>query len=292
MTSLSSGTLFSVALAPDAHLTGRVVLPLNLAVAKQLPTRSPLGFSKGAVLIEMFATVWPEPTAETSDRLIPGVLIDSGYLDSGSWPEVGSQPVKPKEVEFPVALSFAYGSIRLQRGEVYVPTPLTPAREGKIRVRPTRLASNLLPGVCRSMLQMGIEGDLPGLERFDLRYSPHRDEVYESLPGYDPDQTYDSFALQHGHDIRRLLDQPPADSEGLDRWVPWDASQEMGFVCQACLWPVARDQETCHACRTWLKKERAVESKLSILRSEPRSVHATCNSLKPDAARRCAVCGE
>jgi hypothetical protein len=178
---------------------------------RRLKPDSPLLFYDLTILVDLYATVSDSPQRQGVERLVAGLFTDWSSLISGAWEVVGHEDVDPTIVEFPEALMTEGPDPRFVRGELYLPLQLTFHDVTRINVHATIRPSGTLSNVAAYYLERrrsqttsdSRDDEKRGLARSDLRFSPHRAEVYRAL-SEDEHQTYFEVSLRHGLDIRRF----------------------------------------------------------------------------------------
>jgi hypothetical protein len=185
------GDIFAVPLPDRTYLCGRVTLDISACLTRRLvPAGSPLtGMLGGAFLIEMYRQVLPGLEYIPSPLLVPGAFVDCSDEVGSSWPIVAHQDVDPQKVEFPEALigyRTSVGQVAFDCGEMRIGLPFKHAELDRVGEF-TRLHSAFLwPYTCLRLL--GRESEVPTdykmatLAGSDLRFSPHRDRIYQHLP--------------------------------------------------------------------------------------------------------------
>ncbi len=213
MAKFGTGDLFTFPLPTGGQLSGRIMLDVNRQCVrpKLIAPGSMLSFFGRSLLLEIYAEAVTPPLARRPGLLVPGLFMDSGYLAVGEWEIVGHETVDPATVEFPEALVAQGPHARFVRGEVNLPLALEYEDVRRIGAYRSIVPSSALGDICAFYLGRAADpdapalppGDVRSLAGSDLRFSPHRDEVYRAL-GEDPDEPYDRFAKRHGYDLGRF----------------------------------------------------------------------------------------
>jgi hypothetical protein len=178
---------------------------------KLLKPESPLNFFNGSLLVEIYKSTFSEPTANPSEVLIPGIFIDSSYLESGGWLIMAHENVDPKEVEFPESLVGRGLRAQFIRGEIALDIDLQREELQRINVYGTKKPSGILGEICLYYLGRAHEINNPRLKDIelrslkdsDLRFTKHRSEIYHLL-GEDENQSYYEMSTRLGYDIQRF----------------------------------------------------------------------------------------
>ena len=216
MAAYKTGDLFSFPLPTGEQMAGRILLDVKRQCIqpRRLTPSSPLAFFNGSLLIETYRQTSPEPVREASSEvLIPGLFTDPRSLESGRWTVTGSRDVDPAEVDFPQALFLAGPKVHFVWGEISLPARLTYADFQRIDIAHTIEPSGILGEIC--LYHLGRSGEignpalqdveLRNLAHGDLRFSPHKKEVYASLDE-DVRGSYYEVALRLGQDLRRFYE--------------------------------------------------------------------------------------
>lgn len=200
------GDIFRLDMPGGKSISGRVILDLYRQCLRpgKIGTDSPLAFVGRSILLDFYKEFSTHPVRDGATLLIPGCFVDSGPLQSGSWPIVGYETVEPTAVDFPEGLVNRGSEPYFVRGEVTLPLRLEFHDAMRINVFITRVASSKLPIVCERYLA-GDTSSVPNLSTSDLRFSPHRNEVYSAL-GEDPKEPYYVFSQRHGFDLARFYE--------------------------------------------------------------------------------------
>jgi len=203
---IQTGDLFAIALPFDLRfVTGHVLLDIDNAATQRLIGKKSRLRERGTLMVNVYGPATPEPSPLSSTVLIPGVWTDAGRLvgpDRPRWKVIGNRKVDPPSVEFPEWVINATGGAMFERGEIAKPLPIDSAEVDRIGC-----STPFISLVVLAKMSVGLlgRGDLLGenailftLDRtFDLRYSPHRAEVYRML-GQDPGRSYWDWATAEG----------------------------------------------------------------------------------------------
>lgn len=208
-----AGDTFSFRLNAAEWLSGRVLLDVKAQCVKprKVAPDSQLGFFNAALLVEMYATPTPEPAIDASRVLVPSMFVSPGGF-KGDWQVLGNQPVDPTAIEFPPALVLRGIRGALTWGEILLESSLPGAEIDGLRISSTVHGAGLVRAVCMVALGRGAELDplefpnpsVFALGHSDLRFSPHRDRVFESV-GLAKHGSYHEEALARGFDVRRFF---------------------------------------------------------------------------------------
>jgi hypothetical protein len=213
MTKFKAGDIFTFKLPTKEYMCGRIMLDVKQQCIRPrlLKPDSPLNFFNGSLLVEIYKSTFPEPTANRSELLIPGIFVGSTSLESGEWSITGHEEVDPKEVEFPDAL-VAHG-LRAQfiRGEIALNIDLKEEELKRLGVYRTKKPSGILGEICLYYLGRSDEINNPrlrdielrSLKDSDLRFTAYRSEIY-GLLGEDENQSYYEMSTRLGYDIGRF----------------------------------------------------------------------------------------
>jgi hypothetical protein len=160
----------------------------------------------------MYSTVVSSPKYVSPALLIPGAFVESQEVGR-TWPIIGHNLVDPRTVEFPEALiGFMHqgGDGAFRCGEISIPVPLSSYDvQDRIDVYMRRHSAYLWPFTCLRV--MGREKEVPAeykmasLSGGDLRYSPHRAEVYQYLP-FGMEEPYFQKQEQMGLHLERFYE--------------------------------------------------------------------------------------
>lgn len=210
MPTCKHGDLCSIPLGPRRHVAARVLLDVGEQCIGPglISTGSPLAAYDGALLMEVYRDVSPEPSFHRSDLLIPGIFVDACSLQRGRWAIGGYAPVEPGCVDFPETLMDFSGKARFQKGEIDLPLPLEGSDIDHYRIYPTLTPSSALSDICLHLLD--ADGQIPHefagamhLKNSDLRFSESRNGIYQ-LIGLDAETPYFRIAETFGFDIQRF----------------------------------------------------------------------------------------
>jgi hypothetical protein len=211
MTRIRHGDVFAVPLPNGLFIFGRVMLNVARCVKQRLiPEGSPLGGFNRECLVQMYQHLSPLPEYVPSPVLIPGAYVWPDELGTG-WPIVAHGHVDCRMVEFPECLSgfnHEEGETAFIAGEIFIPIPISNGEYIDLDVQYTVFPPVTWGYNCLHML--GREDIIPekwrrglGLADSDLRYSPHRDRIYQYLP-FDKDLSYWEKQEQLGHSLERF----------------------------------------------------------------------------------------
>src|SRR5262249_45991040 len=192
------------------YLCGRVMLDIYACLKKRLfPAGSPLPGLGKALLIEMYRQALPKPQYVPSPVLVPRAFISSEEVGNG-WPIIAHHPVDPHTVEFPESLigyRSTVGQVAFQCGEIRLPLPLRYEALDQVEEHCTVYSGLLWLYTCLRVL--GRDTEVPAeykaatLTGGDLRFSPHRDAIYQHLP-FPKDLSYFEKQAQLGLHLERL----------------------------------------------------------------------------------------
>jgi hypothetical protein len=213
MKKFQTGDVFSFELPEGGHLSGRIMLDVNRQCIrpKRVKADSTLGFFNRALLVEVYRQNTASPGKERAETLIPGVFVDQRALERGRWEIVGHENVDPTKVEFPEALVTEGPRPQFIWGELALALNITYQDVMRIEVYSAIKPSVLLNEIAAYYLRRATSpnepelppGNIISLASSDLRFSAHRDYVYQSLKR-DLHQSYFEAALQAGYDLRRF----------------------------------------------------------------------------------------
>jgi hypothetical protein len=210
MSKPEQGDIFAVPLPDGTYLCGRVMLDIYGCLQRRLfPSGSPLPGLGKALLIEMYQQVLAQPAYLPSAVLVPGAFVACEEVGD-SWPIIAHQPVDPHTVEFPESLigyRTPMGQVAFECGEMRIGLPFEHAELRRVSEY-TRIHSTFLwPYTCLRVLGRG--GEVPPdykmatLAGGDLRFSVHRNRIYEHLP-FRNELSYFEKQAQQGLHLERL----------------------------------------------------------------------------------------
>ncbi len=213
MNKSSHGTIFAVPLPDGMYIFGRVMLDIRAMLKRRLfPHDSPLPLFSDGYVVEMYSLVAVKPVYVPSPVLIPGACVQSKEVGA-KWPVVGWERVDPRTVEFPESLTgWAHpgGEAAFECGEIGYPVPFTRNDVFKrIGVLNSRLSSLYWGYTC--LWALGRRDEIPSewtgitLAHSDLRFSPHREEVYRHLP-FPMGMSYFEKQAQMGFHLERFYE--------------------------------------------------------------------------------------
>jgi hypothetical protein len=209
---IQPGDLFAIPLPSDlGFVTGHVLLDLENAATLRVIGRKSRLRERGTLLVNVYGPATPEPSQASATILIRGIWTDSEPLvgpDRPRWKVIGNREVDPPSVEFPEWVIRTHRGPLFERGEIGRPLPIESADVDRIGCRTPFISLVALAKISVNLLG---HGDLLGENailftlsgRFDLRYNPHRAEVYQKL-GEDPGRSYWDWATAEGLDPGRL----------------------------------------------------------------------------------------
>jgi hypothetical protein len=213
MTKLKAGDIFTFQLPTKEYMCGRIMLDVKQQCIRPrlLKPDSPLNFFNGSLLVEIYKSTFPEPTANHSEILIPGVFIGSNSLESGEWSIIDHEDVDPKEVAFPESVVSRGLDAQFVRGEIALDIDLQKEELERINVYGTKKPSGILGEICLYYLGRSDEINNPrlrdielrSLKDSDLRFTAYRSEIYRLL-GEDENQSYYEMSTRLGYDIGRF----------------------------------------------------------------------------------------
>lgn len=211
MARYKTGDIFAIPIAHGLYASGRIMLDVSKQCIrpKKITADSPLDFFAGTLLIDIFRTVAEQPEFAPAERLISGLFVMDDLLKSQQWPIIDQSAVDPQEVEFPETLANVQGRICFQRGEIVLPFANQAPLLDSLNIYPTLHRAEEVPLLCNNYLQQADliepapEDQTSDLEIADLRFTPHRDEVY-ALLGEPSTEPYHVMAARFGHDIARF----------------------------------------------------------------------------------------
>ncbi|NNM88943.1 MAG: hypothetical protein HKL95_10545 [Phycisphaerae bacterium] len=207
------GTIFAVPMPDGTYIFGRVMLDIRAMLKRRLfPHDSSLPLFSDGYLVEMYSLVAASPDYVPSEVLIPGACVQSKEVGA-KWPIVGREPVDPRRVEFPESLvgwTHPRGEAAFQCGEIRYPIPFTENDVFKrIGALNSRLSALYWGYTC--LWAMGRRAEIPSewtgitLAKSDLRFNPHRAEVYKHLP-FPMEMSYFEKQAQMGFHVERFYE--------------------------------------------------------------------------------------
>jgi hypothetical protein len=211
MRNIKAGTLFAVPVLEGSFLFGRLMLNSAYCRKKRLlPEGSPIAGLGGECLVEMYRGISTSLEYAPSPVLLPGAWLWPDNIGR-SWPIIGFEDVRCLDVEFPEALIIhphADGEAAFTCGEIFIPLPLSHQDVDAIGVYRTVHPQVTWGYVCLAL--MGRQDAIPvdwqnavGLADTDLRFSTHRDQIYQYLP-FDKNLSYFEKQAQLGHRLQRF----------------------------------------------------------------------------------------
>ena len=208
MAKFREGDLFAIALPEKDWVTGRILLDVDRVLKKLGGASTPFRVRKGTILVEVYKQATSEPSTEVSAPLIPSAWIDPDAIlgrDKPKWPIVGNVPVDGRTVDFPENVFGVTGDAKFEKGEISLPIHATTADVERWEVRTTAQLPSRFARICSQYLGRPQHADpnMFSLADSDLRYNPHRPEVFARL-GADPQRSYFDWATSLGLDPARL----------------------------------------------------------------------------------------
>jgi hypothetical protein len=213
MNKFQAGDIFTFELPSNEYIFGRIMLDIKEQCIrpKLIKHDSALSFFNGSILVEIYKSTAVKTIADLSEILIPGIFIDTDYLEAGYWNIVNHKDVNPQEVEFPEYLVGSGLRAKFIRGEISLNLDLRESDVERVNVYGTKKSSATLGEICLYHLGRSHEINNPRLKNIelrslknsDLRFSQHRSEIYGFL-GEDPNQSYDKMSTKFGYDIQRF----------------------------------------------------------------------------------------
>jgi hypothetical protein len=209
---IQTGDLFAIPLPFDlGFVTGHVLLDVENAATQRVIGKKSRLHERGTLLVNVYGPATVEPSQASSTVLIPGIWTDAARLvgpDRPRWKVIGNRKVDPPSVEFPEWVISAHRGSMFERGEIAKPLPIDAAEVDRIGCRTPFISLAALAKISVNLLG---RGDLLGENAilftldggFDLRYNPHRAEIYRML-GEDPGRSYWDWATAEGLDPGRL----------------------------------------------------------------------------------------
>jgi hypothetical protein len=208
-----AGDLFAVPFSDGTYATARVLLDVTAQcfAPRKVAADSALAPFRGAILVEVYGEVATEPSAQTSQVVIPGVFADPslvGGAGKARWKVTGHVDVDPARVEFPEGLfQTPDGRVGFLRGEIEQVIDIDANQLARYPARVAIGGAARFVNICayytgRTQL-LGARPELFRLASSDLRFTDHRDEVYR-LMGEDPSRSYHDAALARGFDLARF----------------------------------------------------------------------------------------
>jgi hypothetical protein len=211
MVTFKHGDIFSFQLPNQHYLFGRILLDVKKQCVKTklISPDSPLSFYDGTLLVEIYRELSEKATFCGSEVLIPGFFLAPEPIKSGEWVIVEHKEVEPlQEVEFPETFALFNGRQCFQRGEICLTLPQKLEGDKSWDIYPTITSPYALPKIC--LYHLGLKELLNpvqlktmNLNRFDLRFSEHRSEIYKIL-GEDENQSYYQMSTALGYDLVRF----------------------------------------------------------------------------------------
>jgi hypothetical protein len=209
---LTSGHTFAFQFRDGAWGHGRVLLNIQEQCVrpKRLAGGSPLAFFAKGLVVEIMREVTEVADAPAPTPLITGIYVDDSAFRADRFPLTGMHAVAAADLDFPQSLGRAPDPVFF-RGEVWVPIGLDDDEIDAIDLNPTLHPSGALPGIAAHHLGRPPEDDAiapewRGLERADIRFSPHRAKILGAVD--DPSAlttSYLELARAHGVDPSRFL---------------------------------------------------------------------------------------
>lgn len=212
----SPGDVFSVPISATEVAFGRVMLNIETQCIRprRLQPDCPLALCRGTVLVEIYRETSAGELPQTRTILIPGLITSYGFIEDGLWKQLDHVAVDPREVAFPEALGAeSFSTALLFQGEIKSPFDMSMEEVLRIDISPGSIAAITVGEIVLYHLGRKEEIKHPGLEdlefrnlaRYDLRFSPHRDRVY-NLAGLDKEETYYERAKRMGFDLARMYE--------------------------------------------------------------------------------------
>lgn len=214
MASIKSGDIFSIQISPTEFAFGKVNLNIQTqCVDKNLITKNnPLSSFEDVILIEIYRETSKNNLPEKREVLIPGLLTLSEFFNRGVFPVVGFSEVVPQNVDFPESLTVeGVTQAGFVKGEIKHIFPMGIEAIESIKIYPKTLPPIILPEII--LYQLGrkeeiknpalVNKELRNLNRHDLRFSEHRQKVYEKA-GLDPNESYYEMSKRMGFDLARF----------------------------------------------------------------------------------------
>jgi len=211
-----AGDIFSFQIAPDEFAFGRVMLNLRTQCLdkKLIGSDNPLNlFEDGNfMLADLYRETSSGDLPEARSIAISGILTTYTFLALGIWMIVGLESVNPQEVDFPEGISVeSVTKAALVRGELKISFNMDIEEVEKIGIYPKTFPPSMLSEILLFNLGRGNEinnknsenKDYLGMSNLDLRYSKHRERVYELL-GEDMNESYYDKACRYGFDLKRF----------------------------------------------------------------------------------------
>jgi hypothetical protein len=208
-----TGDLFSVPLPDGTFATARILLDVTTQCVApgRLKGVSQLKAFDGTLLVELYRGTTAKPSDHVGDVAIPGVFISPRQLVSGGkdkWKITGHVEVDPTRVAFPEALMDGLGGgSAFVTGEISYDLDLPTKEIERFGTRPSLMNPPRFVGVCCYYLDrkdlIGEHAEAMSLRTSDLRFTPHRDEIYRMLE-WDPKRSYYDMAKSFGFDLARF----------------------------------------------------------------------------------------
>ena len=167
----------------------------------------PLDFFSDCYLVAVYKDIADTPVLKSREFIIPGSFIYKSSFnrknkDAIKWVYYDHEDINYQELEFPEYLISSNDKIRLERGELSIPTGLTRAQyENEFNITGTKTGGI---NYSNALLLQGLSAYKKNIDYSDLRLLPElRKKLYEMI-GEDPDTPYYELALKHGKDLARF----------------------------------------------------------------------------------------
>lgn len=205
-----TGTTFSIPTKNGDTFYGRITFDSLFFAQQQLlhNPQSHLTVQHTSLLIE----VYTRDANAHKHIVLPGVLTSAQRLEKGIWKTEGHEPIDLQQLYFPEFISIRNPqTARFHKGEVEIDFNADAQWLANIKLFPGNVpAINIVDMVYFALGQtekidkiFGGKFDALNLAHYDLRFSPHRETVYQQI-GENPQDSYSALAQKHGVPIQRF----------------------------------------------------------------------------------------
>lgn len=206
------GDIFAFPLTNDQYMFGRIMLDIEKQCVKPklIDSESPLLAYSKSLLIEVYREVRDSKNFPGGEILIPGFFLDPEPIKLGEWEIVGYQKIDPIRIDFPEILAPCDIFWALERGEIRELLPEDLDENEDWIVREFIVSPYALPDICLNLLGMDrfiqpTDRNSIKIEKLDLRFSPHRTQIYQMLEE-DENQSYYEMSSKSGFDVTRFYE--------------------------------------------------------------------------------------
>jgi hypothetical protein len=209
-----TGDLFSIKVAENEYIFGRILFDPNEQYLKKIPKEqqfSCLDFFGKCVLIETFTGVFSSSNEIDYNKIaVKSSFVSNKIFIREDVEILDNKKINPVDVSFPEIISSFNSNYYFSVGELKIPINITTKERDDIHVYPSygsgywEMVATLVYSKREDLVEEKNHIHDNYFTSEDLRSKPDiRRKIYKMI-SEDPNQSYYEMALRHGFDLARL----------------------------------------------------------------------------------------